>query len=133
MSVRDEVKIELGGGTAVAASPPGAGSFVSSRLLQVVVFGLTVAGVVVGWRIAVPGGIAPVNAVAFGLTLAWALVGLVDTHAPGRAAARISPFHLLAAIDALVAAVALTAGRKAEMRACAEQRPGRRDAGRHRA
>ena len=52
---------------------------------------------------------------AFGLTLAWALVGIVDTHARERAGSKASPFHLLAAIDALVAAVALTAGRKAEM------------------
>ena len=115
MSVRDEVQIELGGEPSVAASRPGPGFFVSSRLLQIVVFGLTVAGVVVGWRIPVPGGIAAVNAVAFGLTLAWALVGLVDTHARERTGSRVSPFHLLAAIDALVAAVALTAGRKAEV------------------
>ena len=79
-----------------------------------------------------PGGIAPVNAVAFGLTLAWALVGWsTRTHGSGPAA-KPSPFHLLAAIDALVAAVALTAGRKAELVACAEQRPRCRDAGRHR-
>ena len=42
------------------------------------------AGVVIGWRIEVPGGIAPAIAVAFGLTLAWALVGIVDTGARER-------------------------------------------------
>ena len=35
-----------------------------------------------------PGGIAPANAVAFGLTLAWALVGFVDTRARDRTGAQ---------------------------------------------
>ena len=39
---------------------------------------------------------APVDAVAFGLTVVWALVGFVDTRAPDRAGARMSPYHLLA-------------------------------------
>ena len=59
-------------------------AFGSFRLLQVVILGLTIAGVVIGWRISVPGGIAPVNAVAFGLTVVWALVGFVDGHARDR-------------------------------------------------
>jgi signal transduction histidine kinase len=75
---------------------------------------LTVAVVVIGWRITAPGGIAPVSSVAFGLALAWALVGLVDAHARKRVQSKASPFHLLAAVDALVASVALTAGREAE-------------------
>ena len=87
----------------------------SFRLLQVLLFGLTVACVVIGWRIAVPHGTAPASSVAFALTLAWALVGIVDTRARERGGSKASPFHLLAASDALVAAVALTAGRKAEM------------------
>ncbi len=45
--------------------------------------------------------------------MAWALVGFVDTHARERAETGVSPYHLLAAIDALVAMVALTAGRQA--------------------
>ena len=52
MTVRDEVKLEVGGSRPLAA-PRHAGStaFGSFRLLQVLLFGLTVAGVVVGWRI----------------------------------------------------------------------------------
>src|ERR1700733_4425455 len=116
MTVRDEVQVEAGSQSTVVAAPaPFTGALTSFRLLQVVLFGLTVAVVVVGWRITVPGGIAPASSVAFGLTLAWALVGLVDTRARDRTGSTVSPFHLLAGADALVAAVALTAGRKAEM------------------
>ena len=39
----------------------------SFKLLQVVLFGLTVAAVVIGWRITAPSGIAPASSVAFGL------------------------------------------------------------------
>jgi signal transduction histidine kinase len=115
VTVRDEVKVEAADGPSVTASAPGRASFGSFRLLQVLLFALTVAAVVVGWRISVPRGFAPVNSVAFGLTLAWALVGIVDTRARDRTGSKVSPFHLLAAIDALVAAVALAAGRKAEV------------------
>ena len=104
-----------GGGPPVAASRPESGFFVSSRLLQIAVFGFTVA--------ARRGRVAdrsarrhrPGQPWSRRPTLAWALVGLVDTHARARTGSRLSPFHLLAAIDALVAAVALTAGRKAEV------------------
>jgi len=115
MTVRDEVQVEVGREPIVAVSGPGSSAFGSFRLLQVLVFALTVAAVVVGWRTTVPGGTAPASSVAFGLTLAWALVGLVDTRARDRTGSKTSPFHLLAAMDALVAAVALTAGRRAEM------------------
>jgi signal transduction histidine kinase len=115
MTVRDEVQVEVGGDAHISAPAVGSTAFGSFRLLQVLLFALTVAGVVVGWRTAVPGGTAPAGSVAFGLTLAWALVGLVDTRARDRVGSTVSPFHLLAAIDALVAVVALTAGRKAEM------------------
>ncbi len=91
------------------------GAFGWFPLLQVALFALTVATVVIGWRLTAPGGIAPAIAVAFGLTLAWALVGIVDTRAKKRAGTKASPFHLVAATDALVASVALAAGRKAEM------------------
>src|ERR1700722_8733331 len=115
MTVRDEVQVEAGSQSTVVAAPaPFTGALTSFRLLQVVLFGLTVAVVVVGWRITVPGGIAPASSVAFGLTLAWALVGLVDTRARDRLGSKASPFHLLAAADALIAAVALAAGRQAE-------------------
>jgi signal transduction histidine kinase len=113
--VRDEVQADLNGGAAVVAPAARSASLGSARLLQVVLFGLTVAVVVVGWRTAVPGGTAAAVSVAFGLTLAWSLVGLVDTRARDRTSTTVSPFHLLAGVDALVAAVALTAGRRADV------------------
>jgi signal transduction histidine kinase len=84
------------------------------RLLQVLLFGLTVAGVAVGIETSTPGGLAPAAGVAFGLTLLWALVGVVDARVRDRVGHAFSPYHLLAGLDALVAAVALTAGRRAE-------------------
>jgi signal transduction histidine kinase len=115
VTVRDEVQFEVGGEPSVDASARGRPIFGWFRLLQVLLFGLTVVVVVIGWRISVPHGIAPANSVAFGLTLAWALVGIVDTRARDRLLTKASPYHLLAALDALVAAVALTAGRKSEV------------------
>ena len=114
MTVKDDVKLEVGDRPTAAAAAPGSAVFGSFRLLQVLILGLTIAGVVLGLRITVPGGIAPVNAVAFGLTLAWALVGFVDTRQRERTGSKVSPFHLLAGVDAFVAAVALTAGRQAD-------------------
>jgi signal transduction histidine kinase len=109
-----DVKLE------VAESPPVVGSGTDAspvgwfRFVHVLLLGLTIAGVVIGFRIVVPGGMAPVFAVAFGLTVVWALVGFVDTRARERTGNKLSPFHLLATIDAIVAMVALTAGRQAE-------------------
>ena len=113
MAVREEVQVEVGSPLSATAPAP-ARVVTSFRLLQVVVFGLTVAAVVIGWRIMAPSGIAPAGSVAYCLALAWALVGLVDAHARERVRSKASPFHLLAAVDALVASVALTAGREAE-------------------
>ena len=115
MTVRGEVELEVGQPPVVASSVPASPTFRSLRLLQVLILGLTVAGVVVGLRITVPGGVAPVDSVAFGLTVVWAFVGFVDTHQKDRVGSRLSPFHLLAAVDAFVAMIALTAGRKAEV------------------
>ena len=109
------MKLEMADAPVVAASAPTSATFSSFRLLQVLILALTVAGVVIGLRVEVPGGVAPVDSVAFGLTLVWALVGFVDTHARDRAGSKVSPFHLIAAVDALVAMIALTAGRKAEL------------------
>ena len=86
---------------------------VTGTLLRGLTFLLTIAIVIVGWRAHVPGGMTAINAVAFLLTIVWALVGLVDRHDRESTATRISPFHLLVGLDALVAAVALTAGRLA--------------------
>ena len=114
MTVRGEMKLEVGDRPTVAASAPASSAFRSFRLLHVLILGLTIAGVVIGVRIAVPGGMAPINAVAFGLTVVWALVGFVDTHARDRTGSKVSPFHLVAASDAFVAMIALAAGRQAE-------------------
>ena len=115
MAVPNEVQMEVGSPPPGAAAAPAPGAFSSFKVVQVVLFGLTVAGVVIGWKITAPRGLAPASSVAFCLTLAWALVGLVDTRGPtDRAGSRASPFHLLAAVDALVASVALAAGREAE-------------------
>jgi signal transduction histidine kinase len=111
VTVRGEVNLEVSE-PAVAVSAPGSAALGGFRLLQVVLLGLTVAGVVVGLRISVPGGSPPVDVVAFGLTIVWALVGFVDTGARERVG-KASPYHLLAGLDAFVAMVALTAGREA--------------------
>ena len=46
--------------------------------------------------------------------VAWALVGFVDGRARDRTGSFVSPYHLIAGLDALLAAIALAAGRKAE-------------------
>jgi signal transduction histidine kinase len=85
----------------------------SGALLRGLTFLLTIAIVIVGWRAHAPGGITAVNSVAFLITVVWAFVGLVDTHLRESTPARFSPFHVLVGLDALVAAIALTAGRLA--------------------
>ena len=130
MSVRDEVQVEMGDRSTAVALGAGVGHSDSFRLVQVVLFGLTIAGIVVGWRITVPGGIAPASSVAFGLTLAWALVGFVDTRARDRPGRKASPFHLLAAVDARGRGGALAAGRTGGDGARVGQRAGHRHAGR---
>jgi signal transduction histidine kinase len=114
MTVSGDVKLEVGDRPAVGAAAPASTVFGSFRLLQVLILGLTIAVVVIGLRTGVRGGMASVTAVAYGLTLTWALVGFVDTRARERSGSKLSPFHLLAMVDAFVAAVALTAGRKAD-------------------
>ncbi len=114
MTVPGDVKLEVAESSPVVGSGTDASALGWLRLLHVAMLGLTIAGVVVGLRVVVPGGMAPVDAVAFGLTVVWALVGFVDTRARERTGSKLSPFHLLAAIDAIVAMVALTAGRQAE-------------------
>jgi signal transduction histidine kinase len=108
------MQLEVGDGPVLTASAPDSVALGPFRLVQVLLLGLTIAGVVIGLRVSVPGGTAPVESVAFGLTLAWALVGFVDGRARERGGTMTSPYHLLAGIDALVASIALTAGRWAE-------------------
>ncbi len=115
MTLHDEVQLAVESEQVMTAPASNSARFGSFRLLQALLFALTVAGVVIGWRIDVPGGLEPAVAVAFGLTLAWALVGVVDSGARERPVGKASPFHLLAASDALVAATALAAGRQADL------------------
>ncbi len=122
MTVGGEVEVEVeaavGGGTPAVAAPARPtvpkGSY---RLLRLLILGLTVAGVVVGFRTSVPGGVAPVTSVAFCVTLLWACVGAIDTRRLDGAGtgAGLAPYRLLAGVDALVATVALVAGQRADM------------------
>ena len=102
MTVPGDVKVDDRGVATGVDADAGASGLGWFRLLHVALLGVTIAGVVVGLRVVVRGGIAPVDAVAFGLTLVWALVGFVDTRARERVGAKLSPYHLLMAIDALV-------------------------------
>ena len=83
----------------------------SEILLHGVLFVVTVAIVVIGLRTHVSNGITAVNAVAFGLTLVWAVAALVANRFSDRTAVGPDPYALLIAADSLLAAVALTAGR----------------------
>ena len=111
VAVGGEMKLEMADGPVVAASAPTSATFSSFRLLQVLILALTVAGVVIGLRVEVPGGVAPVDSVAFGLTLVWALVDFVDTRARDRTGSRSRRSISLRAVDTLVAIIALTARR----------------------
>jgi signal transduction histidine kinase len=79
-------------------------------------FVITAAVVVVGLQAHVDGGITSVNVIAFTLTMVWALVGVMGTRAGDRTA-HIDTYYTLAGLDALLAAVALTAGRVAQSQA----------------
>ncbi len=83
----------------------------SQALLHGILFVVTVAIVVIGLRTHVPNGITAVNAVAFGLTLVWAIAAVVANRFSDRTADGPDPYSLLIAADSLLAAVALTAGR----------------------
>src|SRR5580704_15481803 len=81
----------------------------SSRqtLVSALLFVATLVMVAVGLRTHVTGGLNPVDAVAFGLTVVWAVVGLFAIRFADRANAGVDPYALLIAADALLAAVAL--------------------------
>ena len=76
-------------------------------------FVATVAVVVIGIRAHASAGITAVNAVAFGLTIVWALTGLIAIRSSDRAKGRVDLYALLIAADALLAGVALMASRLA--------------------
>ena len=92
-------------GPAAAARPRGAAA---GHLMTGVVLPLVTAAVALaGLRVQVPGGVSPLDEVAVGVVLIWALAGAVCARAPGRA-----PLWPLAG-GTLAAAVALTAARLA--------------------
>ena len=90
-------------GPAAAARPRGAvaGHLMTGVVLPVVTAAVALAG------LRVPGGVSPLDEVAVGVVLIWALAGAVCARAPGRA-----PLWPLAG-GTLAAAVALTAARLA--------------------
>src|SRR5262249_24763284 len=92
-------------GPAAAARPRGAaaGHLMTGVVLPVVTAAVALAGL----RVQVPGGLSPLDGVAVGVVLVWAVAGVVCARAPGRA-----PQWPMAA-GTLAAAVALTAGRLA--------------------
>ena len=71
-------------GPAAAARPRGAaaGHLMTGVVLPVV----TVAVALAGLRVQVPGGLSPLDGVAVGVVLVWALAVAVCARAPGRAA-----------------------------------------------
>ena len=73
----------------------------------------TVAIIAVGLQAHSSSGLPSVHAVAFGLALAWAVAGLGDSRESTRSADQPIVTHLIIAIDALAAAVALSAERLA--------------------
>jgi signal transduction histidine kinase len=77
-------------------------------------FVATLAVVAVGIRSHGATGITAVYGVAFALTIVWALTGLVALRSCGHANGRVDPYALLIAGDALLAGVALMAGRLAQ-------------------
>lgn len=87
----------------------------SQVTLALVIFAVTVAAVVLGLHAVVRGGIAAVNLVAFGLSLVWALAGLVSGRS-GAVRLLVAP-RLLIGVDAMVAAIALAACRLADQHA----------------
>jgi signal transduction histidine kinase len=84
---------------------------VDLRLLRGVLFVLTAGVVVIGLRAHVRGGITSVNIVAFVLTVVWAVVGLVASRPREGRSAQSDLYGVLASVDALLAALALSAGR----------------------
>src|SRR5262249_56524213 len=80
---------------------------------------VTAAVALAGLRVQVPGGPSPLDAVAVGVVLVWAVAGVVWARAPGRA-----PQWPMAA-GALAAAVGLTAGRLARQPPASPHQPAR--------
>ena len=75
----------------------------------------TVVVAVIGLRVRVQGGLAAAEVVAFALSIVWAVAGLVGLQSENRGSLRAARFHLLVGLDALVASIALTSGRLADL------------------
>jgi signal transduction histidine kinase len=101
---------DAAGDSDAASASPSAG-FLTGVALRVAIFVVTLGIVAVGLSAHVRGGTTTISVVAFGITVVWSLVGLINISDPDRSPVRFSPFHLLVGLDALVAAVALTASR----------------------
>jgi signal transduction histidine kinase len=89
-------------------------TLLGATALGAALFAATVAVVVIGLRVTVPGGRSGVETVAFALSLVWAIAGLEGLRSSARRTNRTPLVPLLSSIDALIAAVALTAGRFAD-------------------
>jgi signal transduction histidine kinase len=96
----------------VSPLPPKPSS--ARALVNGLLFIVTVVIVVIGLHTHVSGGLTPVNAVAFGLALVWAVAAVFASRLSDRMTVRTDAYSLLMALDALLAAVALTAGRLAQ-------------------
>jgi signal transduction histidine kinase len=100
--------------SAVEFSAPAVRRSAEQLVLNGLLFVVTVVTVAIGVFKHVPAAMTAVNAVAFGLTLVWAVTGVVAARYSDRASVRVDWYALLIAVDALLAAIALTAGRYAQ-------------------
>ena len=126
VTVGGEVKLEVGDRARHGRDRHAGGGlrFGSFRLLQVLLLGLTLPASSSGCASRSPGGSRRSIAVAFGLTVVLGAGRGSSTPVPGTApGARVSPYHLLAGVDALVATVALDRGPQGRHGARAQQAP----------
>jgi signal transduction histidine kinase len=98
----------------VELSPPQSRPSASQFLYSGLVFVATVVIVAIGLHTHVSGGITSVNAVAFGLTVVWAVAALAVARFSGRMMTKVDAYALLIAADSLLAAVSLATGRFAQ-------------------
>jgi len=100
--------------TAIEIGRPESKPSTLQLLLNGSFFVATLAVVATGIRAHGATGITAVNVVAFALTIVWALTGLIALRSSGYANGSVDPYALLIAGDALLAGVALMAGRLAQ-------------------
>jgi signal transduction histidine kinase len=100
--------------TGVEISTPRPKPESAQLVLNGLLFVVTLAVVIIGVRAHVTEGITAVNGVAFGLTLVWAVAGVVAARYSDRTSTPADLQALLIGADALLAAIALTFGRLAQ-------------------